>query len=113
MPRDDTNFGIGTLVPKTGRSPASTRWKRRFQPNKKAPEGAFRRHLMRHDQCASAQTFFLVKYIRPVKMTRKTKTWNPSRLRASICGSAAHIRNVAMSLEYCSSVAGDPPSYVT
>ena len=31
-------------------------------------------------QCASAQTFFLVKYIRPAKMIRTTNTWKPMLL---------------------------------
>src|SRR5579863_6068814 len=64
-------------------------------------------------QCASAQTFFLVKYINPANTIRKIKTSSPNCLRASMCGSAAHIRNVAMSLVYCSSVVGDPSSNVT
>src|SRR5678815_6177117 len=43
--------------------------------------------------CTSAHTFFLVKYISPEKMIRKIITWKPTRLRASRCGSAAHIMN--------------------
>src|ERR1700730_1912562 len=67
----------------------------------------------RRDQCASAQTFFLVKYIIPAKMIRKTNTCRPRRLRASICGSAVHARNVVTSLAYCATVAGEPSSNVT
>src|SRR5674476_51866 len=33
-------------------------------------------------------------------------TCNPIRLRASICGSAVHIRKVVTSLAYCATVAG-------
>ena len=47
----------------------------------------------------------MVKYINPVNRIRNTKTCSPSRLRASICGSAVHIRNVVTSLEYCATVA--------
>src|SRR5258708_7321704 len=85
-----------------------------LKPNKKAPAGAFSnsRHRV-PGQCASAQTFFLVKYISSVKMIRNTKTCSPSRLRASICGSAVHIRNVVTSWAYCATVAGDPSSNVT
>src|ERR1700756_3987053 len=83
--------------------------------NKKAPiRGLFNSHrLHARDQCASAQTFFLVKYIMKAKMTRNTKTWKPSCLRASIFGSAAHIRKVVTSLAYCARVAGAPSSKVT
>src|SRR5437588_838386 len=45
------------------------------QPTKKAPAGASSN--LRHSgpaQCASAQTFFLVKYIIPAKMIRDTNT---------------------------------------
>src|SRR5260370_22182005 len=67
----------------------------------------------RKAQCASAQTFLLVKYISPAKMIRNTNTCRPSRLRSSICGSAAHIRNVETSCAYCATVAGEPSSNVT
>src|SRR5215471_5754059 len=81
---------------------------------KKPPSGGFLvSHHRRGDQWASAQTFFLVKYIMKAKMIRTTKTWKPSCLRASIFGSAAHIRNVVTSLEYCASVVGAPSSKVT
>src|SRR4051812_43330794 len=67
--------------------------------NKKAPEGAFSKSFPdRADQCALAQTFFLVKYIRPAKISRKIMTWAPSRLRATMCGSAVHIRKAETSL---------------
>src|ERR1700687_1251177 len=83
-------------------------------PNKKAPAGAFSNLRHRHrDQCASAQTLFLVKYISPAKMIRNTNTCRPSRLRASICGSAVHARTVVTSWAYCATVAGEPSSNVT
>src|SRR6478735_11649776 len=62
----------------------------------------------RSAQWESAQTFFFVKYIRPAKMIRNTNTWKPRRLRASMWGSAVHIRNVVTSLEYCATVVGEP-----
>src|SRR5581483_2480882 len=70
---------------------------------KKAPvSGGFLVSHHRHeDQWASAQTFFLVKYIMKAKMIRTTKTWKPSCLRASSFGSAVHIRKVVTSLAYC------------
>src|SRR3954463_5654410 len=64
-------------------------------------------------QCAAAQTFFLVKYNSPAKITRKIITCRPRRLRSSRCGSAAHIRKVATSWAYCGRVAGAPSSKVT
>src|SRR5207253_7365050 len=78
-------------------------------PTKKPPQGLFRNrvHL---DQWALAQTFFLVKYRSTVSRIRNTNTCRPSALRASICGSAAHIRNVVTSLAYCATVAGEPSS---
>src|ERR1700692_3813190 len=82
--------------------------------NKKPPQGPFQICVTgTRDQCASAQTLFLVKYISPAKMIRKTNTCRPRRLRASICGSAVHVRKVVTSLEYCATVAGDPSSKVT
>src|SRR6185295_16153139 len=63
--------------------------------------------------CTSAHTFFLVKYMSPAKMSRKIITWKPMRLRASRCGSAAHIMNAATSLAYWSIVAGLPSLYST
>src|ERR1700684_2301752 len=83
-----------------------------LNPIKKPPTGGFF-DSRRKDQCASAQTFFLVKYISPANRIRNTKTCKPRCLRASICGSAAHIRKVAMSRAYCGSVAGEPSSNVT
>src|SRR2546421_10523546 len=86
----------------------------RVDPTKKAPAAAFPNSAIgTKRQCASAQTFFLVKYINPVNRIRNTNTCMPRLLRASICGSAAHIRNVVTSLEYCATVAGDPSSNVT
>src|ERR1700722_1747510 len=83
-------------------------------PNKKAPPGLFSNSHSRHQtQCASAQTFFLVKYIKPAKMIRNTNTCKPNRLRASMCGSAVQVRNVVTSWAYCATVAGDPSSNVT
>src|SRR5690348_15169574 len=75
--------------------------------------GAFSFRVTFRDQWASAQTFFLVKYIRKAKMIRNTKTCKPSCLRASIFGSAAHIKKVVTSCAYCGSVAGEPSSKVT
>src|SRR5215813_5698807 len=81
---------------------------------KKPPVGGFfNSHQLHKGQCASAQTLFLVKYIMKAKMIRNTKTWKPSCLRASIFGSAAHIRNVVTSLAYWATVVGAPSSKVT
>src|SRR5258708_3021019 len=64
----------------------------RPETTKKAPQGLFQTHIARPNaQCALAQTFFLVKYIRPVNRIRNTNTCNPIRLRASMCGSAVHM----------------------
>jgi hypothetical protein len=62
----------------------------------KSPRRGFS-HSFAARQCASAQTFFLVKYMSPEKMTRKTKTCRPRCLRASMCGSAVHVRKVTTS----------------
>ena len=51
-------------------------------------------------QCTADHTFFLVKYMRPASTIRKIMAWKPIRLRCTRCGSAAHIRKAAMSLEY-------------
>src|SRR3979490_573620 len=85
-----------------------------LQPNKKAPavDSSNLRHRS-HAQCASAQTFFLVKYISPANMIRNTNTCSPIRLRASMCGSAVHIRKVVTSPAYCATVAGEPSSNVS
>src|SRR5690606_40099187 len=73
--------------------------------------GALLRGSCLPDQCAmSFQTLRLVKNIRPAKRTRKTRTTKPVDLRASRCGSAAHIRKAEMSREYWSSVSGEPSS---
>src|ERR1700686_5110360 len=84
-------------------------------PTKKPPQGASSNshYPVAKGQCASAQTFFLVKYIKIVNRIRKTNTCAPSCLRSSICGSAAHIRNAVTSLAYCATVAGKPSSNVT
>src|SRR5436190_5027274 len=76
---------------------------------KKPPQGLFRNRVHR-DQWALAQTFFLVKYSSTVSRIRNTNTCRPSALRASMCGSAVHIRNVVTSLAYCATVAGEPSS---
>src|SRR5450631_3634535 len=77
------------------------------------------RHKAGHDdfygggpaaQCTADHTFFLVKYMSPASTIRKIITWKPMRLRASRCGSAAHIRKAAASLEYCSTVCGEASS---
>src|SRR4051812_34045670 len=78
--------------------------------NKKAPLRGLLRISSHSAQCESDQTFFLVKYIRKAKMIRNTNTWKPRRLRASMWGSAVHIRNVVTSLEYCATVVGEPSS---
>src|ERR1700682_2924120 len=108
-------MGPGSAVHREGRCTASgTRIPSFFNPTKKPPQGLFPIHIIgAHAQCASAQTFFLVKYISPENMIRNTNTCSPSRLRSSICGSAVHIRNVVTSLAYCATVAGEPSSYVT
>src|SRR5579872_6955259 len=80
---------------------------------KKPLAGLFRFQQFRKAQCASAHTFFLVKYIIPAKMIRNTKTTSPVCLRVSNFGSAAHIKNVAISCAYCWTVAGEPSSKVT
>src|SRR5262249_34148839 len=85
-----------------------------YEETKKPPSGGFfNSDRLHRDQCASAQTFFFVKYIRKAKMIRTTKTWKPSFLRASIFGSAAHIRKVVTSCAYCATVVGEPSSKVT
>src|ERR1700738_4725206 len=85
-----------------------------IDPTKKPPQGLLQIRVTRcPDQCALAQTFFLVKYISPVNRIRNTNTCSPSRLRASMCGSAVHIRNVVTSCAYCATVAGEPSSKVT
>src|SRR4029077_10139492 len=64
-------------------------------------------------QCTADHTFFLVKYMSPASTIRKIMTWKPMRLRATRCGSAAHIRKAEISLEYCCMVCGAPSSKVT
>src|SRR4051812_22882443 len=84
------------------------------RPTKKPLRGLFfNSRLGGAGQCAAAQTLFLVKYNSPVNRIRNTNTCRPSRLRASMCGSAAHIRNVVTSWAYCATVAGAPSSKVT
>src|SRR5262245_54039668 len=53
-------------------------------------------------------TRFLVKYISPANTIRKIITTKPMRFLVSMCGSAAHIRKAATSLEYWSTVCGEP-----
>src|SRR6187431_2080514 len=72
--------------------------------------GFFRIDDVGCDQWALAQTFFLVKYSSTVSRIKNTNTCRPSALRASICGSAVHIRNVVTSLAYWATVAGEPSS---
>src|ERR1700752_1767894 len=81
----------------------------------KSPRRGFFPNSQRLDeaQWASAQIFFLVKYSKPASRIRNTKTCRPRRLRASMCGSAAHIRKVVTSRAYCATVAGEPSSKVT
>jgi hypothetical protein len=88
----------------------ATRWLAMTQATKKPPKGLFPNSLFVAAQWASAQTFFLVKYNRTVSRIRNTNTCMPSRLRASMWGSAVHIRNVVTSLAYCATVAGEPSS---
>ena len=64
----------------------------------------------RGDQWALAQTFFLVKYSRHGEQDQEHEHLQAERLRASMCGSAVHIRNVVTSLAYCATVAGEPSS---
>src|ERR1700733_15399616 len=82
---------------------------------KKPPFGGFFEFRSQDpkDQWALAQTFFFVKYIRKANRIRNTNTCRPTRLRSSMCGSAAHIRKVVTSWAYCATVAGDPSSNVT
>src|SRR6187431_1191393 len=94
--------------------PGISRFRVRFaprndaRPTKKPPQGLFRINDVGCDQWALAQTFFLVKYSSTVSRIKNTNTCRPSALRASICGSAVHIRNVVTSLAYCATVAGEP-----
>src|SRR5882672_3617261 len=76
---------------------------------RRAPFGALCQPPVRHvSQCTLDHTFFLVKYIRPENTSRKNSTWKPRRFLASRCGSAAHIMKAATSLEYWSTVCGEP-----